>query len=244
MSNLIRICLWSGPRNISTALMYSFAQRPGCKVYDEPLYAHYLSNIPQDKRQKHPECDVILKTMENDGKKVIDFMLGDFPENATEVFFKNMTHHLLDLDRDFMKDVVNVILTRNPEDMLPSFDKVIESPTLSDVGYADHVNLINDLQEMGAPFVVVESRAILENPRKELGRICDSAGFPFLDEMLSWEMGPREEDGVWAPHWYTGTHNSTGFQKYSPKSDEFPDRLKPLLKECRPHFEKILTYAV
>ena len=146
MSNPVRICLWSGPRNISTALMYSFAQRPGCKVFDEPLYSHYLSNVSAENRQRHPECDVILDTMENDGSKVVDFMLGDFSKDTTAVFFKNMSHHILDLDKSFMKDVVNVILTRDPEDMLPSFDKVIESPSLRDVGYAAHTELIEDLE--------------------------------------------------------------------------------------------------
>ena len=244
MSNPVRICLWSGPRNISTALMYSFAQRPGCKVFDEPLYAHYLRNVSEENRKRHPESNVILETMENNGARVVDFMLGDFPEGTTEVFFKNMTHHILDLDISFMKNVVNVILTRNPEDMLPSFDKVIESPSISDVGYAAHTELIAELEDMGAPFVVVESRAILENPRHELSRICDTAGLPFDETMLSWEKGAREEDGVWAPHWYAGTHNSTGFQKYSPKKGEFPERLRPLLEECLTYFEKIITYTV
>ena len=243
MSNPVRICLWSGPRNISTALMYSFAQRPGCKVFDEPLYAHYLNNVDEENRLRHPEQEVILKTMENDGGKVVDFMLGDFPKETTEVFFKNMTHHILGLDKSFMKGVVNVILTRDPKDMLPSFDKVIESPSISDIGYEAHIELIAELEGMGAPFVVVESRAILENPERELGRICEAAGLQFDQVMLSWEKGAREEDGVWAPHWYTGTHNSTGFQKYRPKTDKFPTKLKPLLDECRPHFEKILTYA-
>ena len=224
MSNPVRICLWSAPRNISTSLIYSFAQRPGCRVFDEPLYAHYLSNVSEENRKRHPEYNVIIETMENDGAKVVDFILGDFSEGTTAVFFKNMTHHILDLDISFMKDVVNVILTRNPEDMLPSFDKVIESPSISDVGYAAHTELIAKLEDMGAPFVVVESRAILENPSRELSRICDAAGLPFDETMLSWEKGAREEDGVWAPHWYTGTHNSTGFQKYSPKKGEFPKK--------------------
>ncbi len=109
MSNPVRICLWSGPRNISTALMYSFAQRPGCKVFDEPLYAHYLRNVSEENRKRHPESNVILETMENNGARVVDFMLGDFPEGTTEVFFKNMTHHILDLDISFMKNVINVM---------------------------------------------------------------------------------------------------------------------------------------
>ena len=118
-----RICLWSGPRNISTALMYSFAQRSDTKVFDEPLYGYYLKNT--NAKEYHPGAEEILTTMEMDGKKVVDTMLN---ENSKPVlFFKHMTHHLLDLDRSFMSETVNVILTRNPYDMLPSFAKMIAS---------------------------------------------------------------------------------------------------------------------
>ena len=243
MNKPTRICLWSGPRNISTALMYSFAQRPNCKVFDEPLYAHYLKSVSEETRLRHPECSEILRTMENDGTKVVDFMLGDFPTNTNELFFKNMAHHILDLDIEFMKDVVNVILTRDPHDMLPSFDKVIENPSISEVGYKAHFELIEKLDAMEAPFVVVESRAILEDPEKQLRRICDAAGIEFMDKMLSWEPGARPEDGVWAKHWYTGTHSSSGFARYKPKSAPFPDHLKPLLEESSKYFEKLISYT-
>lgn len=243
MSSIARICLWSGPRNISTALMYSFAQRPQCKVFDEPLYAHYLSNISEETKAKHPLNHEILSTMENNGERVADFMTGDFPDGITEVFFKNMVHHILDLNLGFTKDVVNVILTRNPEDMLPSFDKVIEQPSIEDVGYKAHLDLIEELQKLGVPFVVVESRDILENPENQLKRICDAAGIEFLPEMLYWEAGARVEDGIWAPYWYNETHTSTGFLKYKPKPGPFPERLIPLLEECRTHFEKIISYT-
>jgi len=130
-----RICLWSGPRNVSTALMYSFAQRADTQVYDEPLYAHYLRNT--EAKAYHPGAEDVLASLENDGEKVIENMMGKHEKPV--VFFKNMTHHLLDLDRSFMQNVVNVMLTRNPVEMLPSFAKVIENPTIGDVGYELHI---------------------------------------------------------------------------------------------------------
>ena len=160
--------------------------------------------------------------MENDGAKVVDFMLGDFPTNTNELFL-NMAHHILDLDIEFMKDVVNVIITRDPHDMLPSFDKVIENPSIGK-GYKAHFELIEKLDAMEAPFVVVESRAILEDPEKQLRRICDAAGIEFMDKMLSWEPGARPEDGVWATP-YTGTHSSSGFARYKPNQLHFQTTL-------------------
>lgn len=236
----VRICLWSGPRNISTALMYSFAQRSDCKVYDEPLYAHYLSRVSPELKSRHPEADLILETMENNGSKVVDMMMGEHG-TAEVVFFKNMTHHLPGIDREFMSDVVNVILTRDPEDMLPSFDKVISSPSITDVGYEAHLELYDYLTSRGIEPVVLESKRMQENPRAELSRLCKAAGIEFDEAMLSWEAGPRSEDGVWAKHWYTGTHRSTGFQKYTPKTTPFPNHLKPLLAECKPYYNKLMS---
>ena len=117
-----RICLWSGPRNISTALMYSFAQRADTKVYDEPLYAHYLCQT--NANEYHPGADDVMASLENDGEKVIEMMMGEHEKPI--VFFKNMTHHILDLDKSFLKDTINVILTRDPVEMLPSFAEVID----------------------------------------------------------------------------------------------------------------------
>ena len=236
----VRICLWSGPRNISTALMYSFAQRSDCQVYDEPLYAHYLSGVSPELKSRHPEADLILETMENDGAKVVEMMMGEHG-SAKVVFFKNMTHHLPGIDREFMSDVVNVILTRDPEDMLPSFDKVISSPSITDVGYEAHIELYDYLTARGISPVILESKRMQENPRAELSRLCMTAGIVFDEAMLSWEAGPRPEDGVWAKHWYTGTHRSTGFQKYSPQLTPFPKHLKPLLAQCQPFYEELMS---
>ncbi len=241
MDNIKRICLWSGPRNISTALMYAFAQRKDTKVFDEPLYAYYLKNHLEAHRY-HPGAQDILETMENNGDKVLEMMMTN--NEKPILFFKHMTHHLLDLDRGFMKETINIILTRNPKDMLPSFDKVINKPTINDVGYALHIGLLNHFKEENIPFTVLDSKKVLENPKETLQKLCDFIGISFEKDMLSWQPIQRPEDGIWAKYWYHNVHKSTGFEKYKPKEDPFPKHLNKLLEECNPYYKTLLKYSI
>ncbi len=238
---IFRICLWSGPRNISTALMYSFAQRHDTVVYDEPLYAHYLSKTPA--RAYHPGAEEVIATMENDGEKVVrDLILGDQPKPVA--FFKHMTHHLVNLDRGFLSKTVNVLLTRDPVEMLPSYAAQVERPSLRDVGYKLHTELLSQLQSIGQNPPVLDSQQILLDPQKVLGELCERIGIPFQEAMLSWKPGARPEDGSWAKYWYTSVHQSTGFGKYIQKSDPFPEALKLLLEECKPYYEQLSALAI
>jgi hypothetical protein len=237
----IRICLWSGPRNISTALMYSFAQRSDCKVFDEPLYAHYLSK--SDARHYHPGAAEVIATMENDGEKVVqDLILGE--TDVPVLFFKQMTHHLKELDWGFMAQTVNIILTRDPFEMLPSYAQQIEHPTLYDVGYAMHLELLDFLQKLGQTPPVLDSKQTLLNPRAVLSQLCEQIGIPFEETMLRWPAGARPEDGSWQKYWYDAVHRSTGFQPYRPKEGDFPEGLRPLLAQCQPYYEKLATLAI
>ena len=237
---ITRICLWSGPRNISTTLMYSFAQRTDIAVFDEPLYAHYLHNTKAD--EYHPGAEEIMATQEINGKKVLDMMMGK--HNQSVVFFKNMTHHLLSLNRSFMKDVVNVILTRDPKEMIPSFAKVIDNPTIGDIGYELHTELIEYFEKEGINYVVLDSKKILLNPKKVLTLFCNKIGIEFDSTMLNWKAGARKEDGIWAKYWYENVHQSSGYLTYQPKTDPFPKKLRPLLKECQEHYDKIVEKAI
>lgn len=241
MDNIKRICLWSGPRNISTALMYSFAQRTDTKVFDEPLYGYYLKTHPEA-HHYHPGSDIIMDTMETDGQKVIEMMLSC--EERPVLFFKNMTNHLLGLNRDFMKETINIILTRDPYDMLPSFDKVIENPTLNDVGYAMHIELLDYFKLHQIPFVVLDSQKVLLDPKETLSKICDFAHISFDEKMLSWQPQQREEDGIWAQYWYENVHKSKGFLKYKPNTNKFPEHLNPLFKECLPYYKRLIEYSI
>lgn len=237
---ITRICLWSGPRNISTALMYSFAQRSDTRVFDEPLYGYYLSQTDAD--EYHPGAKEIMADMETDGSKVIEMMMGNHDKPV--VFFKNMTHHLLKLNKDFMHDVVNVILTRNPKEMLPSFDKVIENPSMKDVGYQDHTELLEYFEKENITPAVIDATIFLKNPEQILKKLCEKISIPYQENMLSWEKGARPEDGVWAKYWYGNIHKSTGFMKYQPKTDPFPENLNALLSESQTHYERLKKIAL
>jgi len=238
--NSNRIFLWSGPRNISTALMYSFAQRNDTIVSDEPLYAHYLSH--SSAKPFHPGADEILSKMETDGEKVIERMLG--PQQKSVSFYKNMSHHLIHLDWKFMEAGSNIILTRSPEEMLLSFSKVIDQPGMEDVGYAMQMKLLEFLQTKNLPFVVLDAKKVLLDPEGQLRKLCEILGIPFNERMLRWSRGPIPEDGVWAKYWYKNVHLSTGFQPYEKKKIVFPDQLLPLLDECQPIYESLVKHAI
>jgi len=234
------ISVWSGPRNISTALMYSFAQRNDTLVYDEPLYAHYLAN--SEAAKYHPGAQEILDTMEQDCDKLTAMMLGE--HTAPIVFFKQMTHHLYKFDWSFLSDMTSVILTRDPVDMLPSYGKEIAEPTMLDVGYAMHLELVEHLIKLDQEIVVIDAKRILNDPKDQLGKLCERLNIPFSEKMLNWGKGARKEDGCWAPYWYKNVHNSTSFQAYKPKTDPFPKVLSNLLEDCKPIYNRLMDYAI
>jgi hypothetical protein len=217
--------------------MYSFGQRPDTLVFDEPLYAHYLKNT--EAKAYHPGADEVLASMETNGEKVIQMMMGNHSKEV--VFFKNMCHHLLNLDTTFMRSVCNVILTRDPAEVIPSFAKEIENPSMIDIGFEAQVQLLNLLVEMGADVLVIDSNTILKNPEQELRKLCDNIGITFYTEMLRWERGARPEDGVWAKYWYKNVHASSGFQPYVDKDLVLEDRFKPLYEAALPLYQKLLS---
>lgn len=235
----LRVCLWSGPRNVSTALMYAFAQRSDTRVLDEPLYAHYLRLSGAE----HPGADEVLAAMDADGERVVrQVMLG--PCDRPILFMKQMAHHLLDLDRGFLAQMANVLLVRDPVEMLPSLARNLPRPTLRDTGLAVQSGLLRALRAQGQDPPVLDARELLLDPAGVLTRLCARLGIPFEAGMLRWPAGPRPEDGVWARHWYHNLHRSTGFQPYRPKAEPFPADLRPLLEECRPHYEVLSVAAI
>lgn len=239
MTDTLRLNVWSGPRNVSTALMYAFAQRADTRVVDEPLYAHYLRVTGAD----HPGRDLVLASQENDGRAVVrDVILG--PCDRPVVMFKQMAHHLVDLDREFLGRCTNVLLTREPAEMLTSLVENIPEPTLRDTGYGAQTEILAQLRELGQDPPVLVAHRILQDPRGVLTRLCNRLGIPFDEAMLAWQPGARPEDGIWAPFWYANVHRSSGFQPYKRKDTRVPARLASLLAECQAHYAELAASAL
>ncbi|TDJ32163.1 MAG: sulfotransferase family protein [Gammaproteobacteria bacterium] len=234
-----RISLWSSPRNISTALMYSFAQRPDTRVWDEPLYGYYLKHTGAP----HPGADEVIAAMDCDGERVVESVILGACDRPL-MFFKNMTHHLVGLDLDFLTQTINVLLTRDPEQMVPSLAQALGEPGIRDTGFPQQLELIEQLENLGQTPVVLESRELLLNPAAVLTQLCEQVDIPFDRCMLRWETGPKPYDGMWAPHWYANVHRSTGFAPYQPKTDPVPDNLRPLIDACQPYYAELLERAI
>ncbi|HYV94468.1 MAG TPA: hypothetical protein VE978_22030 [Chitinophagales bacterium] len=232
MKDICRINLWSGPRNISTAMMYSFAQRSDTEVVDEPLYAHYL----RVSGAQHPGRDEVLASQEKDGSKVIRKMLSD-DWTKPVVFFKQMTHHLIDLPLDFLSRTKNILLIRDPKEVLISYSRVIAQPSLEDIGIRQSYELWNFLEMKNFHHVVLDSNEVLRNPKKVLTETCRHVRIEFEKSMLHWTAGARPEDGVWAKYWYKNVHRSTGFAPFKKEEKNLPERLMKVYEEGKPFYD-------
>ena len=238
MRECLRLSVWSGPRNVSTALMYSFRQRPHTVVVDEPLYGHYLRVTGAN----HPGEKEVMAAMDCDGDRVVrEVILG--PCESQILFMKNMAHHLVQLDRSFLSRITNVLLIRDPQEMLPSLAQQLPHPTLRDTGLAKQAEILDLILERGEEPIVLDAKYLLLDPPGVLERACEKLGIPFYEAMLSWPPGPKPEDGIWARYWYDSVHSSTAFAPYTPKTEPFPERLEPLLRECRPFYERLRRFA-
>jgi hypothetical protein len=220
--------------------MYSFAQRSDVRVVDEPLYGHYLHVSGAD----HPGREEVIAHMNIDGDAVMSGLLDRASQQTgTRLFLKNMAHHLVDLNLDFLSAVQNVFLIRDPREMLPSLVVQLPDAALADTGLKRQWQLYNELVNAGQQPVVLDSRELLLDPEGVLRQLCKHVGLPFQDAMLHWPAGPLAEDGIWAKHWYHAVHRSTAFAPFRPKPG-FPSALEPLLADCKPWYEKLFTHAL
>jgi hypothetical protein len=226
----IRIAMWSGPRNISTAMMRSFGNRADCFVSDEPFYAHYLAHTGKD----HPGRAEVIAHHESDWRTVARTLAGEIPEGRRVWYQKHMSHHLLpQMEREWMTALRHAFLIRSPDEMLASLARVLPEPKLEDTGLPQQVELYDWLvARTGRAPPVVDARDVLADPRGTLTLLCAALGIPFDDAMLHWPPGPRAADGVWAKHWYGAVERSTGFEPPKPATADVPARLEGLRAEC------------
>lgn len=240
--NIKRIAMWSGPRNISTAMMRSFENRADTQVIDEPFYAHYLQETGLD----HPGREAVLEGQSKDVKHVIDTLLAPLEEGCTIFYQKHMSHHMLvGMDQRWMAKLSHAFLIRDPRAMLASYVKSREEVTLTDLGLPQQLALFDQMADkLGKAPPVIESADVLKDPKGKLVQLCAELEIPFDDAMLSWPAGPRDTDGIWAPWWYKNVEASTGFAPYTHKQFKLESRLKSIADLAMPYYEKLSRYCL
>ena len=233
----VRIAMWSGPRTLSTATMRAWENRADTVVVDEPFYAYYLAATGID----HPGRDAILVSQPTDWRTVVrDLTSGDLPDGVTIAYQKHMTHHVLpEIDLDAFAGLRHAFLVRDPRRLLASYARVREQPTLADLGLEQQLALY---RRFGGP--VVDSDDLLRDPERTLRALCAALDVPFDPAMLSWPAGPRDTDGVWAPHWYANVEASTGFGPHRGTTADVPAHLEGLAEQCRPYYDELAAQAL
>lgn len=238
----LRLAMWSGPRNISTALMRSWGNRSDTAVVDEPFYACYLSATGIE----HPARELVIASQPTDWRRVAALLTGPVPGGKTIFYQKHMTHHLLpQVKRGWIGKLTNCFLIRHPRDMLTSYVHIRERPTLADTGFVQQRELFEWIAaNQGRTPPVIDAADVLNDPRETLGRLCDVLRIEFQEAMLDWPAGPRDTDGVWAPYWYGNVEKSTGFRPYRPKSDEVPRDLQEIYHQCLECYELLYDHRL
>lgn len=223
--------MWSGPRNISTALLRSFGSRTDTFVCDEPFYARYL----QLTGLRHPGYEEILRAHATDFGEIVRWLTGPVPEGKAVFYQKHMAHHVLPGDDiAWIDGVRNCFLIRDPLEMITSYVKIVPDPRPEQLGLPQEVAMFERVRaRTGRAPPVVDARDVLEDPRGVLAALCQRVGIPFDERMLRWEPGPRPTDGVWGPHWYGAVYKSKGFDPYKRKDEPLPPGLENTYEECQ-----------
>jgi hypothetical protein len=237
MIQQIRVAMWSGPRNISTAMMRAWGNRPDTFVIDEPFYAFYLHATGK----KHPGADEVIATGETDWRKVVAQLTSPLPNGKRIFFQKQMAHHLLpEVEREWLASVTNCFLIRDPREVIASYVKKREDPALEDLGFVQQAEIFSFIYaRTNVPPPVIEARDVLKKPKKTLGLLCDAVGVEFSESMLAWPPGLRETDGIWAKYWYGEVARSTSFQPYRPRHAKVPTHLQEIHDRCRESYQRL-----
>ncbi|QJR80688.1 HAD family hydrolase [Alteromonas pelagimontana] len=239
----MHIAMWSGPRNLSTAMMYAFAAREDCAVVDEPFYAAFL----QASGEVHPMQDAILASQPTDPSAVVANMLSPAPEGKAVFYQKQMSHHMLpEFPTDWIKELANVFLLRHPARVIASYQQKREEPRLEDIGIKQQCELFARVQSLtGLAPVVIDSDDILADPEKGLKALCAAIGLAFDPKMLTWQAGGNAADGVWASHWYASVWSSTGLKPTPIKPlPALPENLEKICQQAMPFYQHLAQYKL
>ena len=242
-SEPVRIAMWSGPRNISTAMMRSWGNRPDTFVCDEPFYAHYLQTTGRD----HPGAKEVIADGETDWRKVVARLTGHVPEGERIFFQKQMTHHLLpEIDRTWLGAVTNCFLIRDPAEVIASYIRKNNDPALEDLGFIQQAEIFDWVcAHTGSVPPVIDAHDVLERPERILRSLCEAVGVEFREEMLSWPPGLRETDGIWAKHWYGEVEKSTGFRKPAQHGPPpVPEALREVHARAQECYARLREYRI
>ena len=232
----VRVAMWSGPRNISTAMMRAWENRGDCAVSDEPLYAHYLDRTGLD----HPAREKVIADGDTDWQRVVAALLGPVPDGAAVWYQKHMTHHLLPhMDHAWIAQLRNVLLIRDPREVVASYVKSRATVTADDIGLPQQIALYDELCTAGSPPPILDAGDFLRAPEIHLRALCAWLGIEFTSRMLQWPKGPRDSDGIWAPHWYAHVWESTGFEAPVEKEINLSGAAAEVAEECLPHYQRL-----
>ena len=239
---MLRIAMWSGPRNISTALMRAWENREDCQVWDEPLYGYYLAQTGID----HPGAAEIIADQGRDANVIIDRCCHETPPGKRIYYQKHMTLHLLpELARDWLGSLVNCFLLREPEPVIASYSAVRGGATLDDIGFVQQAELFDFVHDLtGEVPAVIDSREFLQAPEAHLRALCAHVGTDFDPAMLHWPAGVRDSDGIWGKYWYDSVWQSTGFAPWREKQVELSAEAAKTAAEARPYYEKLHAHRL
>jgi hypothetical protein len=241
--------MWSGPRNISTAMMRSWGNRADTVVVDEPLYASYLKITGKD----HPMAEEVIASGEMDWRKVVATLTdekvtsGRPGQKSIRIFYqKHMTHHLLpEMDRNWLSRLTNCFLIRDPAEVITSYLRKNETMTFEDLGFGQQAEIFDWVREnSGCIPPVIEARDVLQDPKRTLNLLCAVVGVEFDPMMLSWAPGLRATDGVWAKHWYQEVAQSTGFAPYRAERPDVPESGREIEARCRENYERLYKFRL
>jgi hypothetical protein len=237
---MTRIAMWSGPRNISTAMMRAWENRRDSIVVDEPFYAHYLARL-DGPRGDHPGRDDVLAAQPADAAAVVEGLMAPLPPGVDVQYVKHMTHHLFD-DDDLAWTVGpfrNVLLIRTPDEVVASYLRSRDTCEPEDIGILQQVRLLEVFESAGEQPPIIDAADFLRDPEAYLRWLCDWLGIDFTDRMLQWPAGPRDSDGVWAPHWYDAVWASTGFEPYRPREVHLDASGEAVAEACRSAYARL-----